>query len=172
MNQLFIAIARLLHGSGWQAGLAGDLGVADRTIRRWAAGSEPIPPGVWNDLTNRLYDRWVDIGRMRERLAGLLGHGDLKLEPIPNALPQDELEGIYFFMRRPDGNNIRCWAKRSIFDDLGFEGKRREALRWFMECSDSFHRAADTKFQLREYDERAGIFLESADVIVSRNLRW
>jgi hypothetical protein len=38
------------HGSEWQAPLSRDLHVNERTMRRWTAGTEEVPRGVWCDL--------------------------------------------------------------------------------------------------------------------------
>lgn len=43
------AAGRALYGQLWQSQLARDLGVADRTMRRWVAGQEP-PETVWADI--------------------------------------------------------------------------------------------------------------------------
>jgi hypothetical protein len=175
MNKLFIAIAQLLYGTSWQASLHWDLGVADRTIRRWAAGSEPIPIGVWNDFKNRLYNRNVDVGRMHDRIVGLLGYDAEKmLKPIPNEPPVPAINGVYVYLQRPDGKSIMCWVRRGFFDDAGLDldHKQREVLQWFMDRSESFYRAANTKFKLGEYDEAEGIWLDPGDVIVQQNLNW
>jgi hypothetical protein len=37
------AVGEALYGPRWQCELARELAVADRTIRRWAAGTSPIP---------------------------------------------------------------------------------------------------------------------------------
>ena len=47
---LLRAAGEALYGSRWQSDLARDLGVSDRTMRRWAAGSDAMPPGVALDL--------------------------------------------------------------------------------------------------------------------------
>lgn len=39
-----------LYGPRWQSDLARDLGVADRTVRRWLAGADRPRPGVVADL--------------------------------------------------------------------------------------------------------------------------
>lgn len=46
----FRAIGQRLLGPGWQTRLARLLGVADRTVRRWASGDSPIPEGLPADL--------------------------------------------------------------------------------------------------------------------------
>jgi hypothetical protein len=38
------------HGEHWQSGLSRDLGVSDRTVRRWAAGTEHVPEVFWQAL--------------------------------------------------------------------------------------------------------------------------
>jgi hypothetical protein len=53
---------RALYGERWQTPLAHDLGVADRTVRRWLAGETPIPGGVDSELRKILESRWNTIG--------------------------------------------------------------------------------------------------------------
>ena len=50
------AAGRALYGQLWQSALARDLGVNDRTMRRWAAGQEP-PKTVWVDIRSLLASR-------------------------------------------------------------------------------------------------------------------
>jgi hypothetical protein len=47
-------IGIFFHGEEWQAPLARDLHVSERTMRRWVAGTEDIPRGVWRDLSAHL----------------------------------------------------------------------------------------------------------------------
>jgi hypothetical protein len=62
-----------LHGERWQAPLARDLGVALRTLQRWTAGDNPIPPGVWPDLCKLLAARADNIAELLRVLAEDLG---------------------------------------------------------------------------------------------------
>ena len=39
-----------LYGPHWQTDLSRARGVSDRTVRRWAAGTHPLPDGVRADL--------------------------------------------------------------------------------------------------------------------------
>ena len=57
-------IGRALYGERWQTSLAGDLHVADRTMRRWLAGESPVPDGVDTELRKLLVDRVQEIGGM------------------------------------------------------------------------------------------------------------
>ena len=43
---LLAEIGEALYGERWQTALAHELGVADRTVRRWVAGDSPVPPCV------------------------------------------------------------------------------------------------------------------------------
>jgi transposase-like protein len=54
------AAGRALYGQPWQSQLARDLGVADRTMRRWVAGQEP-PETVWADIRALLSARREEI---------------------------------------------------------------------------------------------------------------
>ena len=50
MNRPTISeVGRALYGERWRLPLSEALGVNERTIRRWADGSEP-PEAVWGDL--------------------------------------------------------------------------------------------------------------------------
>lgn len=49
MRDLLIRTGHALYGERWQTPLAADLGVTDRTMRRWKAG-DPIPEGIRADL--------------------------------------------------------------------------------------------------------------------------
>jgi hypothetical protein len=56
-------VGEFFHGDEWQAPLARDLGVNERSMRRWLAGTENVPKGVWKDLGSKLelYQRSLGI---------------------------------------------------------------------------------------------------------------
>jgi hypothetical protein len=62
-------VGAALYGERWQSGLARDLGVAVRTVQRWAVGDNPIPPGIWSDLDRLLAARTDAITELRRLLA-------------------------------------------------------------------------------------------------------
>lgn len=39
-----------LYGEYWVGALSQELGVSDRSLRRWVNGTVPIPDGVWRDI--------------------------------------------------------------------------------------------------------------------------
>jgi len=48
----FSQIGELLHGPSWRGAIAAALNVAERTVRRWAAGDHQIPDGIAGDLAD------------------------------------------------------------------------------------------------------------------------
>ncbi|MFO1185820.1 MAG: hypothetical protein U1E56_13715 [Bauldia sp.] len=54
---LLTRVGEALFGARWQSALAAELGVADRTMRRWAAGDTAIPDGIWQELRTLVWDR-------------------------------------------------------------------------------------------------------------------
>jgi hypothetical protein len=56
------AAGRALYGARWQTGLAHDLHISDRTMRRWLAGNSPIPEHVEREVRAVLLERFSEIG--------------------------------------------------------------------------------------------------------------
>lgn len=56
-----------LFGRQWQTALAEALGVADRTVRRWAAG-QPVPPGAQAELLALMEARGATLRALASRL--------------------------------------------------------------------------------------------------------
>lgn len=67
-------IGEALYGESWQAGLADALGVNQRTVRRWAAGTAEMPDGVREEIN-------VLLAQRAGELHGLIGrfHSDERL---------------------------------------------------------------------------------------------
>ncbi len=57
-----------LYGPRWQSDLARALGVSDRTVRRWDAGSHNVPAGAWSDLRALLQERGKALAVVRRKL--------------------------------------------------------------------------------------------------------
>lgn len=58
---LLHSIGNALYGPRWQSELARDLGVSDRTVRRWSAGEHQVPDGIWWDLDIMMSDRCREL---------------------------------------------------------------------------------------------------------------
>lgn len=70
MSRILVEAGEALYGPRWQTDLARDLGVSDRTVRRWAAGTQEMPQGAYTDLLRLTQERagLLDslAGRLRE----------------------------------------------------------------------------------------------------------
>lgn len=113
-------IGIFFHGEEWQAPLARGLRVSERTIRRWAAGTEEIPRGVWHDLSSYLdiHNRTVELLTAEVKLtAGLQPRpsavSGLKITRI--ALPKEKLQKL-------------TARERSLFLLLGYASNQINAL--------------------------------------------
>jgi hypothetical protein len=62
LTEQLATVGTTLYGEGeaWPSRLAENLGVNERTLRRWLAGESAIPENVWDELIN------IAIGRARE----------------------------------------------------------------------------------------------------------
>lgn len=69
MTSLLVETGQALYGERWQSPLARDLGVSDRTMRRWATGAYPVPPGVLTDLLPLVRGRCAELERVARKLA-------------------------------------------------------------------------------------------------------
>lgn len=68
MSRLLHETGEALYGPRWQSDLARDLGVSDRTMRRWAASAEEAPPGVYLDLLRLTQERSMALEALADRL--------------------------------------------------------------------------------------------------------
>lgn len=67
MSRLLAECGVALYGPRWQSDLARDLGVSDRTMRRWVAG-KPVPQGLYADLLRIAEERAHVLDDLTERL--------------------------------------------------------------------------------------------------------
>lgn len=68
MSRLLAECGEALYGPRWQADLARDLGVADRTVRRWVAGTSDVPAGLYVDLLRLTQERAAALDALAPRL--------------------------------------------------------------------------------------------------------
>jgi hypothetical protein len=115
-------IGIFFHGEEWQAPLARDLHVSERTMRRWVAGTEDIPRGVWRDLSAHLetYNRMLGSLATQVKLtAGLTqtprNGGNSRLNITRVALPKEKLQKL-------------TGEERSLFLLLGYASNQINAL--------------------------------------------
>lgn len=68
MSRLLVEAGEALYGPRWQCELARDLGVADRTVRRWVAGTTDVPTGLYVDLLRLTQERAAQLDALEGRL--------------------------------------------------------------------------------------------------------
>ncbi len=68
MSRLLEETGEALYGPRWQTELARDLGVTDRTVRRWHAGTTDMPKGVYVDLLRLTQERGATLDGLAQRL--------------------------------------------------------------------------------------------------------
>jgi hypothetical protein len=68
MHSLLIDCGLALYGPQWQSALARDLGVSDRTMRRWVAGDAVVPVGLTVDLLRLTQERAGKLDALADRL--------------------------------------------------------------------------------------------------------
>jgi hypothetical protein len=57
-----------LYGPRWQTDLARDLDISDRTIRRWASGTDDVPVGAYVDLARLVEERMAALEALSPKL--------------------------------------------------------------------------------------------------------
>jgi hypothetical protein len=69
--ELLIRVGEALYGEQWKAEIARALDVSARTVRRWAAGENPIPPWLGGELIPIIQTRRADLASLARELAKL-----------------------------------------------------------------------------------------------------
>ncbi len=70
-HETLATVGSALYGALWQSPLSRDLGVAVRTVQRWAAGEFEIPPGIWDELATICRKRGKDLVTLASKLGKL-----------------------------------------------------------------------------------------------------
>ncbi|MDJ0933984.1 MAG: hypothetical protein QNI93_01205 [Kiloniellales bacterium] len=75
-DELWARGARLYGAERWQSALSRELGVNPRTVRRWAAGTTPVPPPVATCLRLMTFLEELEwLGEWRKLIAEELRSG-------------------------------------------------------------------------------------------------
>lgn len=67
-NAMLREVGEALYGPRWQADIARDIQVADRTVRRWAAGANKVPMSVLTELRAVCRERILILQDVIDRL--------------------------------------------------------------------------------------------------------
>lgn len=83
-------VGEALYGARWQTELARELGIADRTMRRFVAGTHPVPPGIYLTLLNVVEERSKTladlVGPLKAARAGRTSHHEIAEAPTDRPL--------------------------------------------------------------------------------------
>lgn len=144
-------VGEVLFGASWQAELSAQISVSDRSMRRWASGQDPIPPGVWRDIHFVAESKWVTIKYFDEEVKTLLVNASL--QPIPNTHPMPDSWGLHFSMATAAGRPVRCYIRREVLDDRVSYHPMTNVMNYFRDYADVFYRVAGRKFDAGEIED-------------------
>jgi hypothetical protein len=155
-------IGEELYGPTWQADLSRAIGVSDRSMRRWAAGTDEIPEGAWSDIHNHAYARWAPIKYFDDEIVTRLSKPE-KLYPIPNTKPLREFLGLHFALHTLKGRTVRCFIHREVLDDRVPRYPLEATSEYFKRHAEIFYRVAERKFNAGEFSDNQ-ITISNEDV--------
>src|SRR5262249_32434366 len=125
-KELLQTVGEFTYGEEWQAPLARGLGVNERTMRRWVAGTDKIPSGVWRDLGSKLEIWHRALGQLAaevQRTSGLVEVHSFKVwDHRAGALIQPPAKSTAERIARIGGNIIPGtaeWVSPSALDADG-----------------------------------------------------
>ena len=67
-KKLLAKVGAALYGPRWQSELARNVGVSDRTMRRWAVGDDNVSEIAWRDMSLLLKTRAIDLQELRNQI--------------------------------------------------------------------------------------------------------
>lgn len=66
--ELFAKVGGALYGPSWRNVLATELGVSERTVRRWQDGTSAIPDGIRGDLAKLCRKHSAELAKIADQL--------------------------------------------------------------------------------------------------------
>jgi hypothetical protein len=134
-KELLKRIGEFLYGAQWQAPLARDVSVSDRSMRRWAAGTDDIPNGVWRDIGFRLESMQGDLEHLIgevNRLKGLIEvHSFKAWDPEARVMVQPRAKSTAERIAMIGGDIIPGTAEWMPPSSVDSEGRAKEANQGF-----------------------------------------
>lgn len=109
---------QLLYGESWQAPLSRDTSTSERSMRRWAAGKDPIPDGVFRDISLLLETRAIDLDECRRQIAALIQRHTARPKKTAKELEVMILEAVVGCAVCPPSMTITVWPKGDSWEAL------------------------------------------------------
>jgi len=156
-------IGEALYGPTWQADLSRAISVSDRSMRRWAAGTDEIPDGAWRDIHYHAESRWRPIQYFDEEIVARLNKSE-ELRPIKRGYVVRAFLGLHFALHTNKGRAVRCFISREVFDDRVPREPLALTLGYFKKYAEVFYRIAQQKYDAGEIYEDL-ITVSNVDVI-------
>lgn len=138
-------IGEEMFGPTWQADLSHAIAVSDRSMRRWAAGTDPVPEGVWRDIHLVAEAKWVPIKYFDDEIVARLDRPE-RLSAIPNTIPKRAHLGLHFALHTDRGRTVRCFISRAVLDDRVPRYPLEVTQHYFKEHAEAFIRVAERKW--------------------------
>ena len=71
-SKLLSDVGQALYGPRWQTELSRAIEVSDRTVRRWAAGVDDVPPGVYAEALDLLVEKAAEVDDVIAKVNSLI----------------------------------------------------------------------------------------------------
>ena len=116
-TQLLSEIGQALYGANWQSTLSRQMAVSDRSMRRWANGSDKIPWGVWFDVYREVKSRLQNLDHWSEILFERVVIRECKSRPEEKFDPKMDW---YFEVHDPESgrHSVVHWEILHSFSDV------------------------------------------------------
>ena len=113
-QHLLQSVGEELYGQEWTTNLARELHVSDRSMRRWANGTDPIQWGVFHDLARIVERRLKSLPELHEQL---YQRTLLAVAAESSGKPYDRATKWYIEVYDPEsGRHSRLYS--DVFDTL------------------------------------------------------
>ncbi len=87
---LLCEIGRALYGEHWESTLSRQMRVSDRSMRRWANGTDRIPWGVWFDVYREVQARASNLDNWKKVLYDRVVIRECEQPPLEKFNPQTD----------------------------------------------------------------------------------
>jgi hypothetical protein len=155
-------IGEALYGPRWQTDLSRDIGVADRTIRRWIADPSDIPDGAWQDILSTIERRAVEVDDARNVVSDYLKGRSRALHHIANAKLDAGLG--HFALITDTGKIVNVYIGLSVFNDRVGNPTHSRMRDYFERHFEAFRAIAQRKYIVDDVLDNGAVSIGASDV--------
>ena len=113
-TQLLSEIGQALYGEHWETTLSRQMAVSDRSMRRWANGTDRIPWGVWFDVYREVQSRAQNLDHWSKVLYDRVVIRECEFRPENKFNPETDW---YFEVHDPESgrhSRVQCATLPSL----------------------------------------------------------